>query len=378
MTGARQRLCIVNPFLDGGGAEYQIQCLIEALVPLQRYDVFYLARHVRQGVATPGYDVVRIGSGEHAPRLGYLMDAVPLYRALRSLAPDVIYQRVAGGYTAICAYYAKRNRVPLIWHVAHDSDVTPQALAEGRNPLRPFLEKRAIEYAIPRVDRIVVQKAEQEQLLRRNYGRDADLIVPNFHPDPTEPIDKSGALQVVWIANLKRWKQPEVFVRLANALRGLTSVRFLMVGAPAAGSGDRAWSDGLMRSIAETPNLEYLGPRSHDEVNALLALSHVFVNTSLHEGFPNTFIQSWMREVPVVSLHVDPDGVLGRESVGIHAESEEQLVQAVRRLLTDHVARRECGGRAREYALARHSVKNATPLVQLIQSSADARAGTLS
>ena len=57
-------------------------------------------------------------------------------------------------------------------------------------------------------------------------------------------------------------------------------------------------------------------------MNRLLARSHIFVNTSTHEGFPNTFIQSWLREVVVVSLQVDPDQVLERQQVGIAAGSE--------------------------------------------------------
>lgn len=372
MSGALRRLCIVNPFHEGGGAEYQIKCLLEVLVPLQRYEIYYLARHAREGEATQGYRLVRIGSTDRAPRLGYLMDALPLYRALREISPDVIYQRVACGYTGICAYYAKRHGIPMIWHVAHDSDVTPAAFSEGRNPLRPYLEKRAVEYAVRRAARIVVQKAEQRELLRKNYGRDADLIVPNFHPQPRQAIDKTGPLLVVWVANLKRWKQPEIFVRTAKALQGVGAARFVMAGAADSGSGNQEWSAQLMREIRATPNLEYLGQQSHEEINALLARAHVFVNTSVHEGFPNTFIQAWMRAVPVVSLSVDPDGVLGERKVGIHAGTEARLVESVRMLLTDPTLRLEYGENARRHAAAFHSVHNAASLVQLIQSCAAA------
>jgi glycosyltransferase involved in cell wall biosynthesis len=358
----------VNPFLTGGGAEYQIACLIDALIPLLQYDIYYLARHVPEDCSTAGYRVIRIGTGDRAPRLGYLMDAVPLYRALREIAPDVIYQRVAGGYTGICAYYAKRHHIPLVWHVAHDSDVMPQTLSEGRNPLRPYLEKRSIEYAIPRASCIVVQKVEQQELLRRNYGRDAALVVPNFHPAPTQTLDKSGPPLVVWVANLKRWKQPEIFVRMAKALRDLDSVRFMMAGAADAGSGNQDWNAELMRSIRTTGNLEYLGQQSHEQINELLARAHILVNTSVHEGFPNTFIQAWMREVPVVSLQVDPDGVLACEAVGIRADSEAQLAEAVRLLITAPRQRREYGERAREYAMKVHSMRNAMSLAQLLQS----------
>ncbi len=53
----------------------------------------------------------------------------------------------------------------------------------------------------------------------------------------------------------------------------------------------------------------FCGAISQQEVNAELANAHVLVNTSLYEGFPNTFIQAWMRRTVVVSLNVNPDGI---------------------------------------------------------------------
>ena len=75
------------------------------------------------------------------------------------------------------------------------------------------------------------------------------------------------------------------------------------------------------------------------------------MNTSAHEGFPNTFIQAWLRDVAVVSLNVDPDGVLDGKQVGIIAHSEPALSQSVRRLIEDAGARAAFVRRAREHAL---------------------------
>jgi glycosyltransferase involved in cell wall biosynthesis len=297
------------------------------------------------------------------------MDGVWLYRALREIRPEVIYQRVACGYTGIAAHYARHNGARLIWHVAHDRDLMPQdKMMEGRNPVRRLLEKRSIEYGIRHAHRIIVQTESQAAQLALNYARRADAVVRNFHPEPREPLDKSGAARVLWIANVKPWKQPEVFIRLAAALRELAGVRFIMVGALDGKSGGAQWQRALVRSIEATPNLEHVGPKSQPEVNELLAQAHVFVNTSVEEGYPNTFIQAWLREVPVVSLNSNPDGVLEREGIGMHAQSEARLVEAVKKLLNDRVLRDEYGARARRHAMLAHSFANALPLVRLLDT----------
>ena len=369
MSALRPRLCIVNPSQHGGGAEYQIGLLIRALSDADRFDIYHLARHVDESSRPEGYSVVRIGRSGRVPPFGYATDLFPLYRALAQIAPRVIYQRVACGYTGICALYARQRHARMIWHVAHDTDVTPQGLDVGRNLLRRRLEKWSIEFGIRHADRIVVQTRDQDGLLARHYGRRADAIVANFQPEPAARTPKSPTPAVVWIANLKPWKRPEAFIRLAHALRDLDGVQFVMIG-EAAGPKQEQWLADVLRSIAATPNVIFLGARTQDEVNEALARAWIFVNTSTQEGFPNTFIQAWLRDTVVASLDVNPDRVLDEQGLGIHAVSEERLAEAVRSLLSDAVARAAYAERGRAHALAHHSVRNADALVQLIDDCA--------
>ena len=363
----KPRVCIVNPYEHGGGAEYQIALLIDAL-NAGGYEVHYLTHFVDGRDRARSYQVLRVGSGGPIPRLGYLMDARSLYRRLHEIAPCLIYQRVACAYTGICALFSRRRSVPLLWHVAHDTDVTPQYLDRSRNVLRLRLEKWSVEYGLRRATRIVVQTRHQAELLQRHYGRSADAVIPNFHPPAGERIDKSGPSTVIWIANLKFWKRPEVFVRLASSFSGRDDLRFLMVGKAAAAPGKLAWQDALMHSIEATRNLQYLGHKTYDEVNELLARSHIFVNTSVHEGFPNTFVQAWLRDAVVVSLGVDPDRVLEQQHVGIATHTEEELSMAVRTLIEEPELRASYAARGREHARANHSLRNADQQVRLIDS----------
>ena len=363
---APTRISIVSPLLHGGGAEYQLQLLIEALRLRGHDEISFLAHQVNSAEALSGVRIVRIGTGSREPRFGYSMHYFSLTDALRRIAPHVIYQRVACGYTGICAWYARRHGARLIWHAAHETDVTPVSLDAGRNAVRRWLEKRSVEYGIRHADRIVVQTGDQARLLERHYGRQADRVVPNFQAPPTETIDKSGPLIVAWIANLKLWKQPEVFIRLAQALADLAGVRFVMVGEAATDWRNSRWTELLLREIRATPNLDFTGRLTQSEVNLLLARTAIFVNTSIHEGFPNTFIQAWMRDAVVVSLTVNPDAVLTKQELGVCAGDELTLQAAVRRLVLDAPLRESYAKRANRYAQERHSLVNAADLVALI------------
>jgi glycosyltransferase involved in cell wall biosynthesis len=369
LNGRKPRICVVNPYEHGGGAEYQMALLIDALVASGRYEVHFLTHFVDPRARTRDYEVARVGRGGPIPLLGYIMDAPSLYSTLREIDPCLIYQRVACGYTGICAFYSQRRSVPLLWHVAHDTDVTRETLDPARNFVRLRLEKTLIEYGLKHATRIVVQTRHQDELMKKNYGRSADAVIYNFHPPAGETLDKSGPITVVWIANLKPWKRPEVFVRLAESFRGRDDVRFIMVGAAAGTTGKvGAWQDALLRSIAAAPNLQYVGHKTLAEVNELLARAHIFVNTSTHEGFPNTFVQAWQRDVAVVSLSVDPDRVLEQRQVGIAAHSESELVAAVRTLTDEPEVRAGYVSRGRDHAAANHSLRNAQDQVRLIES----------
>ena len=362
----KPRLCIVSPYEHGGGAEYQISLLIDALHATGRYELHYLAHFVDSPDRTRNYAVSQVGRARDVPRLGFLMDAPTLYRRLCEIAPSLIYQRVACAYTGICALYARRRSVPFVWHLAHDTDAGPQVLDPSRNFVRVRLEKWAVAYGARHATRIIVQTEHQSQLLQRHFARPADAVIPNFHSPAAESIDKSGPITVVWVANLKPWKRPEAFLNLAESLGGYKGIRFIMIGAPAPKSGDRRWGEFVMRRIDGAKNLQYLGARSQVEVNELLGRAHIFVNTSMHEGFPNTFIQAWLRQVAVVTLTVDPDGVLEQEQVGIVAHSEPGLTAAVRRLIDHPDVRSAYAERGRRHAEARHSIQNAHELIGLI------------
>jgi glycosyltransferase involved in cell wall biosynthesis len=170
---------------------------------------------------------------------------------------------------------------------------------------------------------------------------------------------------VVWVANLKSLKQPEIFIKLAQDLEGLTTAKFLMIGEMQATHKERTYLEELLRG---TKNLSYLGRLPQGEVNKILAESHLLVNTSLWEGFSNTFIQAWMRRVPVISLNVNPDNIFEARMLGLHSGSYEQLKLDVIRLLNDDKLRERMGLYSQAYSFENHSENNVKKIISIFNS----------
>jgi glycosyltransferase involved in cell wall biosynthesis len=72
------------------------------------------------------------------------------------------------------------------------------------------------------------------------------------------------------------------------------------------------------------------------------------VNTSDTEGFPNSYLQAWVRGTPVVAFF-DPDGIIAREGLGYTATSLPDMRQAVERLLQSPPHWAEVSARCRRY-----------------------------
>lgn len=363
-----KKLCIILPHhwaFNMGGSEYQIKCLMESGALNGMFDTSIVSRRLSNGYTPNGYRLVSIVKPFALQRFGLVFDAPFLYRKLKELAPDVIYQGIGTSYAGIATYYARKAGCKMVLRIASDSDVVPFQGKIRAKSLIPYIEKKAYEYAIRNARNIISQTYVQKRLLRLNYGRQVDAVIRNFQPIPKEKIDKCPPVKVLWVANFKRLKQPDMFIRLAKDLsEAKLPAEFIMIGRPEL---DNQWQRSLEEMIDGTPNLTYLGGRTIDEVNQVFAKSHILVNTSQYEGFSNTFIQAWMRCVPVVSLNSNPDGLLDAKNLGLISGSYRQLCNDVKRLIIDETLRQRMGQGAYAYAMNHFSMENVKQVLDIIR-----------
>jgi glycosyltransferase involved in cell wall biosynthesis len=263
-----------------------------------------------------------------------------MWSALARADAELYYVSEAGMQVGLVALFCRRFRRRFVFRTASDADCDPSRL------FVQFARDRWLyEYGLKRAGAILVQSAAQADALARNYGlasRVAEMLVE-------KPLPVSGRdIDVLWIGTIRRVKRPDRVLELAGRL---PEVKFHMVGGSVPGEG------ALFRQVTEAaaarPNVVFHGHLPYWEANDLYARARLLVNTSDIEGFPNAYLQAWVRGVPVVTL-IDPDAVIEREGLGIAASSPDGIADAVRHLLGVSTAwtsaSHRCGAyMAREY-----------------------------
>jgi glycosyltransferase involved in cell wall biosynthesis len=215
-----------------------------------------------------------------------------LWRALERIDADVYYQRTAAAYTGFVAHFCRRHRRGSIYAGASDVDFVP-----GEQDIRFARDRWIYEWGLRHVDGVIVQNEAQRSTLRRHYGRQGALVPSCYVPPAAARADPAG--YVLWAATMRPTKRPEMLLEIA---RRLPRCRFVMIGGPDPGRREAEYMANVMQAAARLPNVEVKGFVPFVDAERHFDGARVVVNTSLYEGFPNTFLQAWSRGIPTVGF----------------------------------------------------------------------------
>ncbi|MBC8367796.1 glycosyltransferase family 4 protein, partial [bacterium] len=237
-----------------------------------------------------------------------------LVRFLKEQKIDLLVQRGASELTALGAAVARKAGIPFLFLLASDSDLKPgcEILTHPQNHV-------LYRMTLAKARWVVAQTSEQADLLARNYGI-SPSIIPSMLPKlPEEGFGDYDRNRVLWGGNLRSLKRPEWLLALAKRF---PKIQFEVFGGKA--GGHESYAQGIIEQFELQTNLNYLGWVSNQDVPQLFSRARIFLNTSLVEGFPNSFLEAWRQNVPVVST-VDPGELLSRQKLGYFEESLDKL-----------------------------------------------------
>ncbi|UBM62460.1 glycosyltransferase family 4 protein [Candidatus Sulfidibacterium hydrothermale] len=353
-----------------GGSEHQAFILAKNLVK-RGYEVHYIfvnstnddVPYEDDGIILHPLKLLKKNKWFGNPLFSYRKQ---INKKLKLINPDFIYHRNLMPFLGIACKYCKKHRCKVIWHIASKTDVEKYSLKLTPSLLVNYLNKKLINFGILNTDMIITQENYHNEQLLLNYNKSNTILINKFFPVPNYEIKKKDKpISVVWIANIKPIKQLEKFIELARKYESQEDILFKVIGK----LPDKKTKYGkfILKKISSSKNLFVLGKLHPDEVNNVLANSHIFVNTSLLEGgVPVTFIQAWLNEVPVLSLNVNPDNVFNKYKVGYYCNTIDVMTQKLDLLINNKTLRKEMGKSAKSYCIKYFSMENIDLIEKLL------------
>ena len=274
--------------------------------------------------------------------VGDTLRAWPLiHRTLKEERPDFV---VVYGWTALLYALARwRSVVPfkLVFVCALDAEIDGEF--RRMNPVRGYFFHRGMQRADVRLSITAAQAAD---FARQGMQCDVTrlLLRENESVAPTDkPVD------LLWVARCEDVKRPSLFLDLADSF---PEARFRMICA----SHDAGLLAATKSRAAAMGNVEFVEGVPYGEIQGEFDRAKIFVNTSSHEGVPNTFIHAGLGRTAIASLEIDPDRMFDHFHAGVMAGgSFEVLKSGVRRLLENPAELDRAGAEAARFVRKWHN-----------------------
>lgn len=258
-----------------------------------------------------------------------------IWRCMKRARADIYYHRAGSMLTGVMVAFCRRHRKKSVFAMA------------GYSKFRFKRDRLLYEYGIKHADRLVVQNAEQARFLTQEIGRDSLLIPSAYEIGRIQPT--AYPKYILWVGMIRQIKRPDIFLDIVQSLPDL---KFVMVGG--AGVGELPLYGAISARATTLDNLSFKGFVPYQDIDTYFNDALLFVNTSDSEGFPNTFLQSWVRGIPTVSF-VDSGARMNGQPVGVAVKSSEEMIKVVSNLENDAETRSRLGRIAKEYVTLNHS-----------------------
>jgi glycosyltransferase involved in cell wall biosynthesis len=144
-------------------------------------------------------------------------------------------------------------------------------------------------------------------------------------------------IDLLWVGRCQHIKRPHLFLDLADQL---PAARCTMV----CPKEDMALWESVSERARGIPSLTFLERVPYHEIQETYDRARFLVSTSEAEGFPNVMIHAAQGAAGILSLDLDPDGLIEFFGAGFCAEGDfERLVHRTGELMTDQVLSLQMG-----------------------------------
>lgn len=197
-------------------------------------------------------------------------------------------------------------------------------------------------------DLVLVQTFKQQVFLKEKYNLSTQLLMNPVH-DYDFSNNETTLADVLWVGKSSVNKRPEFFLDLAASLPQF-SFRMIL------NKTNVKFYNFCLSS--KTENVEIVPHVPFHQISNYFKASKVFVSTSLYEGFPNTFLQSALYGLPIISMRINPNEMLTTHGCGVlSGDDRGKLRDATLTMLNEKKQLEVMGENAKKYISKFHDYR---------------------
>lgn len=270
-----------------------------------------------------------IASGKISPnhKICSFQDIGDRFKTYTQIDADVYCVFGVGDFSAEIVAFCKRHNKRSLLFVGGDGDLRSEYIFEPDDKNEYGSLNRSCAFTLKNADSIICQISTQQDKLKSLFDRDSVVIKNPIELDSIQSHSNTITKKIVlWIGKSDNVKNPLSFVDLAV---DNPKMSFTMIMNE---SNSEIHNKVLSNAPANLMIIEYV---TYSQIEKYFSESYILVNTSISEGFPNTFLQACKYGMPILTLNVDPGNVITEHGCGFCARGDHDALSMMLRMLHD-------------------------------------------
>ncbi|MAQ43815.1 MAG: hypothetical protein CMG25_04955 [Candidatus Marinimicrobia bacterium] len=258
------------------------------------------------------------------------------YKILRKYKPAFIYISEPQWSNIYIGVISKLLNIKIIQRISNDNiadDRIKLKFSIGKQKKNKFSRTKYILYKIYllTIKMILCQNEYQLKLFREKYPNKNLMKIYNPFLINDAIISTKDRFYVAWLGIFQKQKNLEGLFDIAKKL---PNIKFKVAGDESLSIDDK--TKYAIKQLRKLENVEFVGLVNRNKVLDFLSQALCLLNTSHHEGFSNTFLESISVGTPIVTRQkTDPDGIINKYNLGNVSKTHLGLCESIQKSINN-------------------------------------------
>lgn len=232
------------------------------------------------------------------------------FKQIKAVKPDYMYVSIPTWSNFLVGLMCRILNIKLIQRISNDNVINMGYVRNSSTVGRFFLFQ-----GFRLSHHILCQNNFQLHGIKKRFPTKSVIKLSNplYLKDPALCGDREPGNYIAWLGVYRMEKNLKRLYEIASLLR---NEQFVVAGKESTNYDSETRE--YVEKLKQLPNVKFCGYLSRTQVLPYLAKARFLLNTSVYEGFSNTFLESLSVGTPVITgAHVNPDSIISNNNIGI-------------------------------------------------------------